>query len=213
MVLKTNMKDFLTNLLVIIKWALVPYKHGSTYKKISKSERDKANKSEKLWGNQMIGATNNGQWTTKLGEYLVKVVLTKYHDKNVTKPKRKKHYEPDWETDDYMWEVKTRNWTTSGTAGEKVLGVPYKYSDIPILYGKPLKIVCVGYQEWELTHGNTRIFGDDISESKKNMLKFWKSIGIEFVKFSDLIPKEIKTKIDYDIISEVLYETISLIGD
>ena len=59
---------------------------------------------------------------------------------------------PDWETEDAIWEVKTRNWSVPGTAGEKILGVPYKYSDVPELYGKPLKIVCVAYQEWECTH-------------------------------------------------------------
>ena len=38
-------------------------------------------------------------------------------------------------------------------------------------------------------------------------------MGIEFIKFSDLIPDEVKTKIDSDIISEVLSDTISLIAD
>ena len=85
--------------------------------------------------------------------------------------------------------MKTRSWTTSGTAGEKVFGVPYKYAEIPKLYGKPLKIVCVAYQECELMHGKTRVFGDDISTEKKEMLAFWKERNIEFVKFSDIINK------------------------
>ena len=42
----------------------------------------------------------------------------------------------------------------------------YKYSDIPIIYNKPLKIICIAYQEYELTHCNIKIFGD-ISDNKK----------------------------------------------
>ena len=64
----------------------------------------------------------------------------------------------------------------------------YKYSEIPELYGKPLKIVCVGYQEYELTHGNTKIFGN-ISESKKKFIELAKSLNIEYIKFSDLVSR------------------------
>ena len=46
--------------------------------------------------------------------------------------------------------MKTHTWCTTGTAGEKILGVPFKYSELPRLYGKPLKIICVAYQEREL---------------------------------------------------------------
>ena len=97
---------------------------------------------EKIWGNKMIGNdTPINQWTTKLGEQLVYDTLVK-SGKIVKRPKQMSCYRPDWETDDAIWEVKTRNWTTTGIAGEKVFGVPYKYSDIPELYKKPLKIVC-----------------------------------------------------------------------
>ena len=65
-----------------------------------------------------------------------------------------------------IYEVKTSNWTISGTAGEKVLGTMYKYSDIPKFYKKPLKIICIAYQEYELTNCNTKIFGK-ISEILK----------------------------------------------
>ena len=105
----------------------------------------------------MIGQENNGQWTTKLGEQLVYDILN-LKGENPRKPVRKGGFEPDWETDEYIYEVKTSNWWVSGTAGEKVLGTWIKYQDIPKLYGKPLKIVCVAYQEWELTYGKTQYF-------------------------------------------------------
>jgi hypothetical protein len=63
------------------------------------------------------------------------------------------------------------------------------------LYGKQLRIVCVAYQEHELTYGNTKIFAEEnkISYYKQKMLDLWKEMGIEFVKFSDLVKG-----VDYD---------------
>tara|TARA_B100000902_G_scaffold399646_1_gene471556 strand:+ start:2293 stop:2868 length:576 start_codon:yes stop_codon:yes gene_type:complete len=181
------------NLKQCILWATIPLVNGLTYevKKTTeltvKQQRDNANLKEKEWGNLMIEQKNNGNWTTLLGEGLVYEVLN-ILGKNPRKPDKKSGYEPDWETDEYIYEVKTRNWTTSGTAGEKVPAVMYKYSDIPQLYGKPLRIVCVGYQEWELTNGNTKIFGE-VSVNKRKFLDLARSMEIEFIKFSDLVSK------------------------
>jgi|TARA_X000000368_G_C23007846_1_gene702087 hypothetical protein len=177
----------------IIYWAIRPYENGITYelKKVGdvtiSKQREITQKREKAWGNSIIGQENNGNWTTLLGEGIVFEVLKKLGE-NPRKPEIRNGYSPDWETDNCIYEVKTRNWNTTGTAGEKVFGVMYKYSEIPELYGKPLKIVCVGYQEYELTHGNTKIFGD-ISESKKKFIELAKSLNIEYVKFSDLVSK------------------------
>jgi hypothetical protein len=177
----------------IIAWALTPFENGITYKKSElgdmnvDKQRKNAKKLEKAWGNSIIGQENNGNWTTLLGEGIVFEVLKKLGE-NPRKPKIINGYSPDWETDNCIYEVKTRNWNTSGTAGEKVPGVMYKYSEIPELYEKPLKIVCVGYQEYELTHCNTKIFGD-IPESKKKFIELAKSLNIEYVKFSDLVSK------------------------
>jgi hypothetical protein len=127
------------------------------------------------------------QWTTNVGESLVYEVLKK-NGKNPRRPKKIKSYLPDWETDDYIYEVKTRTWTTPGTAGEKVLGAHLKYSEVPKLYGKPLRIVCVAYQEYELRHGNEsmRILGDDVPDTKREFLDFARERNIEYVGFSDL---------------------------
>tara|TARA_Y100000992_G_scaffold128613_1_gene84625 strand:+ start:4710 stop:5294 length:585 start_codon:yes stop_codon:yes gene_type:complete len=177
----------------IISWAITPFKNGITYelKKVGdvtvSKQRENAQKLEKEWGNIIIGQKNNGNWTTLLGEGIVFEVLKKLGE-NPRKPEIRNGYSPDWETDNCIYEVKTRNWTTTGTAGEKVFGVMYKYSEIPELYGKPLKIVCVGYQEYEVTHGNTKIFGN-ISESKKKFIELAKSLNIEYIKFSDLVSR------------------------
>jgi hypothetical protein len=143
-------------------------------------------KEEKEWGNKMINKTDCKQWTTLLGENLVKDVLI-MNGENPRKPETKNNFRPDWETDDYIYEVKTSSWEVDGTAGEKVLGTWIKYQDIPILYKKPLRIVCVAYQEWELTNGKTNYFGEKVSEKTKQVLELCKSWNIEYIKFSDLV--------------------------
>ena len=168
-------------------WALTPYKNGQTFKHVSKEEKLIAKKSEDEWGNMMIHQGKNGNWTTRLGEQLVKEHLIRLGE-NPIRPMKKGGYQPDWETDEYIYEVKTRTWCTTGTAGEKVLGSMYKYSDVPELYGKPLRIVCVAFQEYELTHGNTKIFGE-VGQTKQRMLQLGKELGIEYVKFSDIANK------------------------
>ena len=152
---------------------------------IAKQE-DEAKENERKWGNAMIKQTDNGQWTTSLGEKLVFDVL-EMRGENPKRVVRKEGFEPDWETDDYMYEVKTSNWWVKGTAGEKVYGTFIKYQNIPEIYGKPLRIVCVAYQEYELTYGKTKYFGENITPKTKQLLDMAKEWGIEYIKFSDLV--------------------------
>ena len=171
----------------IINWALTPPKpiqktEGKTKKQLNYERQQQ----EKEWGNTIIDQVNNGQWTTLLGEGIVHDVLILL-GQNPKKVTRKNGYEPDWECDDYMVEVKTSNWCVSGTAGEKVLGTFIKYQNIPELYGKPLKIICVANQEHELTYGKTKYFGDNITPKTKQILQLASSWGIEYVKFSDFV--------------------------
>lgn len=191
-----SLSKYTDSLVKRLSWAMTPYENGltfsSSYMVKGKDEpvgmvRARARVSEKEWGNKMNGQKGNGNWTTRLGEDLVRDTL-KELGKNPRKPKSIGGYLPDWETDDAIWEVKTRSWTVSGTAGEKVLGTMFKYAQVPELYGKPLKIVCVAYQEWELSHGTTRIFGDVCVQQRK-MLETAKTNGIEYVKFSELVGK------------------------
>tara|TARA_B100001996_G_scaffold317806_2_gene261219 strand:+ start:5779 stop:6411 length:633 start_codon:yes stop_codon:yes gene_type:complete len=189
----TKFKTIVTERLKeIINWSIHPYPNGLTTK-FSRTQRgtvkqlrDEAKKKEFEWGNSIINQKDNGNWSTTLGQNLVRDVL-KLLGKNPRKPEKKDGYIPDWECDDAIYEVKTRNWTTGGSAGEKVLGVMYKYSDIPVLYGKPLYIVLVAYQEYEYTLGNTKIFGENISERKKTLLDTAAGMDIKYLKFSDLV--------------------------
>ena len=170
-----------------VVWALnkpdnIVKKEGIT----KKQQKKNISNEEKKWGNDMIGQENNGQWTTLLGEGLVYDIL-QLRGENPRKPLRKGGFAPDWETDEYIYEVKTSNWWVDGTAGEKVLGTFIKYQDIPELYGKPLRIVCVANQEEELTNGKTVYFGENITKKTQELLKIARLWNIEYIKFSDLV--------------------------
>lgn len=169
----------------IMSWTRKPNVENSLIveKICSKAERKKAREDERSWGNSVIGK-NTCQWTTSLGEGLVKQFI-KNKNIDVRKASNKEGMEPDLECECAIIEVKTRNWTTSGTAGEKVPGVPIKYSEVPVLYKKPLWIVCVAYQEWELWHSKKGLF-NNLTPNKKAMIDLWKSQNIEFVRFSEL---------------------------
>ena len=141
---------------------------------------------EKIWGNSIIHDTNNNQWTTRLGQSIVFECLDQLGE-NPKIPLKKKYYVPDIETDDFIYEVKTRSWTTSGTAGEKVYGTPLKYAEIPILYEKPLIIICVAYQEYEMLYGKTPIFGPNIRNKQQMFIEFYKQNDIYFDQCTKLI--------------------------
>ena len=121
-----------------------------------------------------------------MGENLVYQIL-KINGENPQKVQRRGGFEPDWETDNFIYEVKTSNWWVSGTAGEKVLGTWIKYQNIQELYGKPLRIVCVANQEYELEYGKVKYFGENITEKTKQILALAKSWGITYIRFSDLV--------------------------
>jgi len=153
---------------------------------------------EKLWGNKVIETLEGKQWTTALCQDLVKEALIKLGRKNVRETTlkksslRDKKYDPDLECDEYVYEVKGRSWCTPGTAGEKILGVPLKYGELPRLYKKPLQIVLVGYQEYEAREKFA--FGDLLDPKNqtaelRNSLAFFKEHDIEYVAFTDILKK------------------------
>lgn len=126
-------------------------------------------------------ANINKQWTNLFGEYVSKEFL-----KNVKKPKNISGYQPDFEDENYIWEIKTGTYLTGGTAHEKILGCPFKYCEIPELYGKPLKILCIGGAEKICKEKYKNINCENKNLTKIKFLDFYKSQGIEFVGFSFL---------------------------
>jgi len=195
----TKEKSVLLDNLEVIKWCYdgiteISLKNSSDEKKLKEP-----NKSEKLWGNTIIGGKRNGgQWTTKLCEKLALEGLIRLGRKNVRRTiakkstLRSKKYNPDLECDNYVYEVKGRNWTTPGTAGEKILGVPLKYGEVPKLYDKPLQIILVGYQEYEAREGfacGDLLDKNEQTKELKESLAFYKERNIEYVAFTDILKK------------------------
>lgn len=182
-----NLKNDINNLKEIIIWSIT--KPDKIIKKENITiyeQRKQRENEERKWGNKMIKKINNGQWSTKLGEYLIYDILILLGE-NPKRPLKKNGYIPDWETDKYIYEVKTSNWWVKGTAGEKVLGTAIKYQNIPEIYKKPLKIVCIANQEDELTNGKTVFFGKNITDKTKKVLELYKSWDIEYIPFSKLL--------------------------
>jgi len=126
------------------------------------------------------------QWTNKFGEIICEE-LYMLLGKTVTKSEKKDHYQPDLETEDYIIEAKAQTFFTSGTAGEKILGCPFKYSEIPELYGKPLKIVCMGGAEKVCRESYGNLPGTKCTAQKKKFLDFFRENNIEFIAASDIL--------------------------
>ena len=166
----------------VIDWAKGSEEWIKKHNLSNKKNGEIHNQLEKEWGKNVTKKYNN-QWTTTLGEYLLKEVLIKLN-KKVCRPQNISNLKPDWETEDAIWEVKTRTWTTSGTIGEKILGTPFKYCEIPSIYKKKLNIVTIAYQEYEAIKFGC--FGG-VCKEKDNMIKYWKDKNINYVKFTDLL--------------------------
>lgn len=181
----------------VIRWCF----KGITEKTLANTKNPEVlkeyQKQEKQWAYALLGKRGKGsQWSTTFCEGMVKEGLILLGRKNVRRTKQKKStvrdkkYNPDFECDEYVYEVKGRNWTTTGTAGEKVLGSPLKYGEVPTLYAKPLQIILVGYQEYEASKGFA--FGDllhseDQTKELRESLAFYKDQHIEYVGFTEIL--------------------------
>jgi len=145
---------------------------------------------EDVWGRSMVKLRRpdlklDKQWTTKFGEHLCEEIYLLL-GKECSKPVKKNHFLPDQEVVDAIVEVKTETYFTTGTAGEKILGCPFKYAEVPFLYGKPLKILCLGGAEKACReeYGN---LGPKTSPQKKKFLEFFKENQIEYIGATDLL--------------------------
>lgn len=143
---------------------------------------------EREWGESILGRTtpNRVPWTGPFGETLVRDVLLS-KGQNVRSPSFHRSYKLDWETDDMLIEVKTGAYFSQGSAHEKVLAVPFKYIDVPQVYGKPLWIVCVGKTELVSRTVFGNVLGPRTTDAKRALLESYASYGIRFVCASSLL--------------------------
>ncbi len=146
---------------------------------------------EDKWGQNILKIRRpdlklDKQWTNLFGEYICEEIYI-ILGKDITKPPKKENYQPDYEVDDSIIEVKTGTFYTNGTAGEKILGCPFKYADIPELYSKNLKIVCIGGAEKACREQYGNLEGPKCTRQKKKFLNFFKENRIEYIGVTDLL--------------------------
>ena len=146
---------------------------------------------EDKWGQEMLKVRRpdlklDKQWTNKFGEHICEELYMML-GKQVSKPIKKQHYQPDSEVDDAIIEAKAQTYYTSGTAGEKILGCPFKYAEIPQLYGKPLRIVCMGGAEKVCRESYGNLPGEKHSLQKKKFIEFFRENGIEYIGATDIL--------------------------
>jgi hypothetical protein len=146
---------------------------------------------EDKWGKKMLKLKRpnlklNKQWTNLFGEYICEEIYILLK-KSISKPIKKKNYLPDYEIENAIIEVKTQTYYTNGTAGEKILGCPFKYCEILELYLKPLKIICVGGAEKICREQYGNLDGNKCSIQKKKFIDFYKLNDIEFIGATDIL--------------------------
>lgn len=127
-------------------------------------------------------------WSSSFGEKLIQQILVN-NGIEILQQRKINNIIPDIETQRAIIEVKTRNYTTSGTAGEKILGVPFKYCEINRIVHKPIYIILVGYQEKEAREKFK--LSQNTTQQKKDFLNFiWHQYKIRYIFASQLLQKE-----------------------
>jgi hypothetical protein len=160
-------------------------------KKNKKHDSDQYKILEDIWGQNTLKIIRpdlklDKQWTNLFGEYICKEIHILLN-KIVKKPVKKENKQPDWEIDDAILEVKTQTFFTSGTAGEKILGCPFKYAEIPELYDKPLKIICIGGAEKCSRESYGNLAGAKCTRRKQKFLDFFRDNQIEYIGATDIL--------------------------
>jgi hypothetical protein len=160
-------------------------------KKNKTTDEAKYKAHEDKWGQDMLKLRRpdlklDKQWTNKFGEHIAEEVYTLL-GKTVSKPVKKNHYQPDSEVEDAIVEAKAQTFYTSGTAGEKILGCPFKYAEIPDLYGKPLIILCMGGAEKVCKESYGNLPGAKCSPQKMKFLEFFRENRIQYIGASDIL--------------------------
>ena len=176
----------------VIMWLLGDLSFLTPIEKKNKtSDEAKYKVLEDKWGQDILKNRRpdlklDKQWTNKFGEHLCEEIYVLI-GKEISKPVKKEHYQPDYEVDDAIVEVKAGTFHTGGTAGEKILGCPFKYSEIPDLYSKPLKILCIGGAEKVCREQYGNLAGSKCSAQKKKFLDFFKENQIEYIGATDIL--------------------------
>jgi hypothetical protein len=156
----------------------------------SKYVRNLNREREERWGKSLLRQTTN-HWTSKVGETLVKELLYELGEPPLKQSKmyqaNGRELRPDIETYNSIYECKTRCYTISGTAGEKILGSAWKYSECYKNTKKVVYIVCIGYQEQEAQE-KFNLFNPS-TKAQRDIINVFQRHNIRFIKFTDMLKK------------------------
>lgn len=146
---------------------------------------------EDIWGQRMLSIrrpdiTASGQWTTKLGEHITEELVL-LQGEEFYKPKRMEGMEPDVGGEKFLWESKAGTHFTMGTAHEKIMGVLMKYRNVPRIYNKPLKIICLGRAEKECREHFGVLPGPKMDDAMMMILETARALQIEYVGATDVL--------------------------
>lgn len=174
----------------VIQWIRGDTSFLGTFNQKTKTARIAAQKAaEDEWGRALMREVRpdlqSKQWTNLFGEMMCRELYER-RGANVTKPRNIEGQEPDWETADLILEAKIGTYFTEGTAHEKVLAVPLKYSEVPERYGKPLHVVCMGRAEQEM-FGKYRVGAADCPANRRKIIDFCQNLGITYVAATSLL--------------------------
>jgi hypothetical protein len=155
------------------------------------SDESKYKVLEDAWGQETLRIRRpdlklDKQWTNKFGEHICEEIYLLLGN-TISKPVKKEHYQPDLEVDNAIIEAKAQTFFTSGTAGEKILGTPFKYAEIPDLYEKPLYILCMGGAEKVCREQYGNLPGVKCTIQKKRILDCFKENKIEYIGATDIL--------------------------
>jgi hypothetical protein len=167
-------------------------------KKTKAQLSEELRKREKQWGMERLGwyqtHTNKPlpetQWTNAFGENIAKELLFLLETPSF-KPRKIGSVQADLETKDALWEVKTGTYYTEGTAHEKIYGVPFKYSDVPALCQKPVKILCIGGAE-KRCRKDGFLEGPQCTGKKKEFLDYCRENNIECLGATDILTQLVR---------------------
>ena len=178
--------------LEVIMWLFGDLSYLPTIEKKNKTKDAEQYKLlEDAWGQSVLKMKRpdlklDKQWTNKFGEHICEELCI-LMGKEFKKPATMNHHIPDIETEDTIFEVKSQTFNTTGTAGEKILGTPFKYAEVPQLYGKKLIILCLGGAEKWCREQYGNLPGDKSSPQKQFILDAFKSLQIEYIGATDIL--------------------------
>lgn len=128
-------------------------------------------------------------WTGTFGEHLVYKALYAM-DTFPVAIRETEGLTPDFLTKDRVVEVKTGSYSGSNSNIYNLLATPYKYAEVPISFGRPLDIVCVGSVEHVARHKFSLLYSQVyIDTNRQKIIDCYKHMDINYIGFSQMLER------------------------